>query len=169
MGLLHYLACQSDKSDKLSTMTPGTGWANTEYRSFNFADLYGPSTKTNGNDHANNIHPVDYENASFIETEQSRNRRGKVEPQHPREVQQELYRSVTQGWEEQASKLAEEDSDNEEEEIKGLVRVLTKDSEVADKKGGETPATDRRGDMAADVAKKERERRKSVSVTAVAA
>lgn len=172
MGLSCCLACQNKKSDDLNTVIPGTGWANTEYRSFNFANLHGNSTTTNGTDRPINTRADDYEHASLRETEESRSRRGKVEPQHGREVQQELYRTATQGWEDQATKITEEHTDTdeeEEEEIKGLVRVLTKDSEIADKMGGEAPATHRRGEVAADAAKKERERRNSVNVTAVAA
>lgn len=171
MGLSCRLGCQNKKSDDLSTAIPGTGWANTEYRSFNFVHLHGNSTTTNESGAINNAHTDDYEHTTFRETEESRSRRGKVEPQHGREVQQELFRTATQGWEDQATKITEEhhDTDEEEEELKSLVRVLTKDSEIADKIGGEAPATHRRGEVAADAAKKERERRNSVNVTAVAA
>ncbi len=153
---------------------PGTGWRNTEYRSFNFAALDHSRPRTAINGARANGHLDDYENATLRETLESRDRRGKVEPQHGRGKQTELFNAAMQGVEipEKVGKEEDDDDDEEEEEdeedeeMEGLVRVLTKDTEVADKRSGEAPATHRGGDTVAHAGPKERGRSKSVSVAA---
>jgi len=62
---------------------PGTGWANTEFRSYQFTD---EST----------------EDDSMIETAESRKRRGKEgEAQPSKEEQQRLFKQGMQGWDDQ--------------------------------------------------------------------
>jgi hypothetical protein len=149
---------------------PGTGWRNAEYRSFYFADLGLSHTSAPLNGARTNGHIDDYENATLRETPESRDRRGKIEPQHGRDKQAELFNAVLQGWEDQGiqnpKKVGNEEEDEEDEEQQALARVLTKDSENTDKRSREAPATDRSGEAVADAAVKERERRKSVSVAA---
>ena len=115
----------------------------------------------------------DYENATLRETDESRNRRGKVEPQHGREKQAELFNAAMQGSDrngEREAELDEEEAEGEDEEMAGLVRVLTKDSENSDKRGGEAPARDRTGESAVRERQGQRRRRRSsAGVTAVAA
>lgn len=179
-----YTAYANNKIDEVRLDIPGTGWHNTEYRSFNFADLdYSKITApiidgahANGdsvNGASTNRHLDDYENATLRETAESRDRRGKVEPQHGREKQGELFSVAISGWEDHASKkldqVVEEEDALQDDEQDGLVRVLTKDSEIRDKSSGEAPATERRVEAATDAVAKERRRRKSSSVTAVAA
>jgi broad specificity phosphatase PhoE len=187
-------AYMTDRINEMRWDIPGTGWRNTEYRSFNFADLdhTRPSSSTSctsssssnsSSNPANATQPPhhlnDYENATLRETAESRSRRGKAEPQHPRHKQTELFQAAMQGWEDQGlqnpdkvglenGKVVDDDDDDDDDGQEGLVRVLTKDSENADSKGGEAPATDRRGeDVVVDaVAKRERARGKSVSVAA---
>jgi hypothetical protein len=153
---------------------PGTGWRNAEYRSFYFADLGTSHTSAPPNgahtDSHINSHIDDYENATLRETPESRDRRGKIEPQHGREKQAELFNAALQGWENQGlqnpNKVGKEEEVEENEEQHGLVTVLTKDSENTDTRSGEAPATDRSGEAVVDAAVKERERRKSVSIAA---
>ncbi|KAK4999313.1 hypothetical protein LTR66_001637 [Elasticomyces elasticus] len=56
-GSLHYLTEDWTGSQRYTEMLPGTGWANTEYRSYTFD-------------------PANPANASMVETEESRRRRG---------------------------------------------------------------------------------------------
>ena len=146
---------------------PGTGWRNTEYRSFNFAILNQshPSILANGTN--TDGHVDDYENATLRETEESRARRGKDEPQNGREKQTELFNAAMQGWEDQSKQSLDEIGKEGDEDVdEGMVRVLTSDSENKDKKGGEAPATDGMGEAVADAAGRERNNSKSVSVAA---
>jgi len=178
-------AYMTDRINEMRWDIPGTGWRNTEYRSFNFADLdhtrpssstSTTSTSSSSSTPANATqplhHPNDYENATLRETAESRSRRGKAKPQHSRHKQTELFQAAMQGWEDQGlqnpDKVGFVDDVDDDDEQEGLVRVLTKDSENADSSGGEAPATDRRGeDTVVDaVAKRERARGKSVSVAA---
>jgi hypothetical protein len=167
--LFYFLAYQNKQIDALRWDVPGTGWSNAEYRSFNFPELYPSqhSNQINGINRSDMHVADDYENATLRETDESRDRRGKVEPQHGREIQAELFNAAVQDSEKIGEEVVE-DEDEEEDEMEGLVRVLTKDSENADKRGGEAPATDRRGESA--VREREgRRRRSSAAVTAVAA
>lgn len=189
--ILLVIAFMKNQIDQFPWHAPGTGWHNAEYRSFTFANLdpSNSSEKSNTAVHATQVNGnatvSDYENATLRETAESRDRRGKFEPQQPREVQSELFKAATQGSEKQGlsnpHKVAstekdavamETEEDEEDDEQGGLVRVLTKDSENTDMKNGEAPATDRRGEATADVAAaavRDGKRRKSSSVTAVAA
>lgn len=176
MDFFYHVAYTNNKIDELRWDVPGTGWRNTEYRSFNFVDLNHDQDRSSSssvavNSTQTNSHMDDYENATLRETAESRDSRGKAEPQHGREKQSELFNAAMQGWEDQGmqnpNKVGKEDEDGEDDEQDGLVRVLTKDSENVDMKSGEAPATDTRADAAAaDTVAKESERRKSVSVAA---
>ena len=149
---------------------PGTGWRNTEYRSFNFVDLNHSSTSESIKGTQSNEHLDDYENATLRETKESRARRGKEEPQHGRDKQAELFNAAMWGWKDQGMQTPDKIGAVEEEgdEEEALVRVLTKDSENVDKRGGEAPAKDRRGESTADAVAKERERSRSLSVKVAA-
>ncbi|KAI1907397.1 hypothetical protein LOZ12_005148 [Ophidiomyces ophidiicola] len=76
-----------------SPVWPGTGWANTEFRTYEFSeaihddDLYG--------------HKVGGDNASIIETIDSRQRRGKQDPPNAREQQKQFFVQAMTAWENQ--------------------------------------------------------------------
>jgi hypothetical protein len=76
----------------------GTGWINTEYRTFTFTEEV-HTTDLDGN-------PLDGDNASIEETLDSRERRGKKGPMHSREEQRNLYKLGTQGWDDQGLQMS---------------------------------------------------------------
>lgn len=71
-------------------MYQGTGWVNTEYRTYTFTEE-SPEFDLVGS-------PLDGDNASLVETIQSRERRGRSGPTLDRKQQVELYKKGTQGW-----------------------------------------------------------------------
>ncbi|WEW58110.1 hypothetical protein PRK78_003577 [Emydomyces testavorans] len=91
-----------------SPVWPGTGWANTEFRTYEFTeeihedDLYGQK--------------IDGDNASIIEIIDSRRRRGKAEPPAPRELQKKFFVLAMMVWKNQLIQNAA--AEQEEEEIK---------------------------------------------------
>ncbi|RAH67232.1 uncharacterized protein BO66DRAFT_355443 [Aspergillus aculeatinus CBS 121060] len=93
-GFLHYFT--EDWED--SSQFQGTGWSNTEYRTYVFSeeedrdDLEG--------------YPLDGDNATLVETLESRQRRGKSGPMPNREQQKKLYKIGTQGWDDQGLQLS---------------------------------------------------------------
>ncbi|KAH1691129.1 hypothetical protein KXV95_005950 [Aspergillus fumigatus] len=93
-GFLHYFT--EDWED--SSLYQGTGWGNTEYRSFVFSD------ETHKDDLEG--HPLDGDNATMVETMESRHRRGKDGPMLDRERQRTLYKLGTQGWDDQGLQLS---------------------------------------------------------------
>ncbi|KAK2871843.1 hypothetical protein FQN49_002768 [Arthroderma sp. PD_2] len=105
-GVLHYFS--EDWQD--STLYQGTGWANTEYRTYEFTDtidqddLYG--------------NKLNSDNASIRETVESRKRRGKSAVEPPtREMQKQFFIQAMTGWENQvAQALAKDQGMNEKEE-----------------------------------------------------
>ncbi|PGH19262.1 hypothetical protein AJ80_04128 [Polytolypa hystricis UAMH7299] len=84
---------------------PGTGWSNTEFRTFEFSttidkdDLYG--------------RPIEGDNSSMQETLESRKRRGKTGEQASREVQKQLFVQAMSGWENQFMTLLEKEAKKE--------------------------------------------------------
>ncbi len=138
---------------------PGTGWRNTEYRSFNFVDLDHSSTSKPIRGTPSSEHLDDYENATLRETKQSRDRRGKEEPQHGRDKQAELFNAAMHGCKDRDTQNPDRagEVEREEDEEAALVRVLTKDREDADKRVGEASATDARGESTTDPVARERE------------
>jgi hypothetical protein len=76
----------------------GTGWKNTEYRTFTFTD----------EEHKDDLEgfPLDGDNATLAETLQSRERRCKAGPTPSREQQKTLYKLGTQGWDDQGLQLS---------------------------------------------------------------
>ncbi|KAJ5267176.1 phosphoglycerate mutase family protein [Penicillium angulare] len=108
-GFLHYFT--EDWED--SSQYQGTGWSNTEFRSYTFSDEV----------HAHDLdgNELEGENASLIETVESRQRRGKEGPSPGREEQKTLYKLGTQGWDEQLSTEEKESSKVPEgEEVNGV-------------------------------------------------
>ncbi|GAQ07111.1 probable phosphatase SPAC513.02 [Aspergillus lentulus] len=93
-GFLHYFT--EDWED--SSHYQGTGWSNTEYRSFVFSD------ETHKDDLEG--YPLDGDNATMVETVESRHRRGKDGPMLDRERQKTLYKLGTQGWDDQGLQLS---------------------------------------------------------------
>ncbi|PYH88127.1 hypothetical protein BO71DRAFT_414327 [Aspergillus ellipticus CBS 707.79] len=93
-GFLHYFTEDWEES----SLYQGTGWVNTEYRTYEFTeqvdleDLEGL--------------PLDGDNASLLETTESRQRRGKSGAMAGREEQKRLYRQGTQGWDDQGLQLS---------------------------------------------------------------
>lgn len=81
-GYMHYITDDWEESTKLA----GTGWENCETRTYVFE---------------NGFQTDDDENAYFLETMESRGRRGKHYPMPSREEQKELFRLSMQGWEDQ--------------------------------------------------------------------
>ena len=63
----------------MELVNPGTGWANTEYRSYKF----------------------DNEGDGITETAESRQRRGLQGPPLPRQVQRKMFETTMQKWEDQ--------------------------------------------------------------------
>ncbi|KAJ5595202.1 phosphoglycerate mutase family protein [Penicillium hispanicum] len=93
-GFLHYFT--EDWED--SSQYQGTGWVNTEFRSFVFS----------GANHTDDLegYALDGDNASLVETVESRQRRGKGGPTPDREQQRTLYKLGTQGWDDQGLQLS---------------------------------------------------------------
>ncbi|RAK97678.1 uncharacterized protein BO80DRAFT_427952 [Aspergillus ibericus CBS 121593] len=93
-GFLHYFT--EDWED--SSQYQGTGWVNTEYRTYEF-------TKEVHTDDLEG-YELDGDNASLVETLESRQRRGKSGPTSDREQQKTLYKLGTQGWDDQGLQLS---------------------------------------------------------------
>lgn len=83
------------------SIVPGTGWSNTEYRTFAFS----------GEAHTDDLegYPLDGDNASLEETLESRQRRGKTGPMPSREEQKTLYKKGYQGWDDQGLQMSTAD------------------------------------------------------------
>lgn len=81
-----------------NTDEKGTAWVNTEYRTYTFS----------ANEDTEDLEgrPIDGDNATLIETSESRQRRGKEEPMAGREEQKRLFREGKQGWDEQGLQLS---------------------------------------------------------------
>ncbi|KAB8071169.1 histidine phosphatase superfamily [Aspergillus leporis] len=93
-GFLHYFT--EDWED--SSQYQGTGWVNTEYRTYEFSpEIH--KTDLEGRE-------LDCENATMVETIGSRERRGKEGPAPDREAQKFLYKMGTQGWDGQGLQLS---------------------------------------------------------------
>ncbi|CRG84004.1 hypothetical protein PISL3812_01350 [Talaromyces islandicus] len=88
-GLLHYLT--EDWED--SSLYQGTGWLNTEYRTYKFSDTVDTEDiegkKLSGDD------------ATIIETPESRTRRGKTPTAPTRDEQRVYYKKGIDGWDAQ--------------------------------------------------------------------
>ncbi|KAL4989973.1 histidine phosphatase superfamily [Aspergillus falconensis] len=93
-GVLHYFT--EDWED--SSQFQGTGWTNTEYRTYTFSDNI-DLDDLEGN-------KLGSDNASLVETLESRQRRGKEGPTADREKQKELYKRGVQGWDDQGLQLS---------------------------------------------------------------
>ncbi|KAJ5596097.1 hypothetical protein N7450_002555 [Penicillium hetheringtonii] len=96
-GYLHYFT--EDWED--SSQYQGTGWVNTEYRTYTFTD----------ENHMDDLegNALDGDNASISETIESRIRRGKEGPTPDREQQKSLYKLGTQGWDDQGLQMSTAD------------------------------------------------------------
>ncbi|KAJ5959671.1 Histidine phosphatase superfamily clade-1 [Penicillium vulpinum] len=93
-GFLHYFT--EDWED--NSQFQGTGWSNTEYRTFSFTE----------EKHTDDLegYPLDGDNASLEETSDSRLRRGKTGPVPSREEQKMLYKKGIQGWGDQGLQMS---------------------------------------------------------------
>jgi hypothetical protein len=82
---------------------PGTGWSNTEFRSFHFSEEH----------HKDDLegYELDGDNATLVETTESRHRRGKNGLTPSRDQQRTLYKIGTQGWDDQGLQLSTADRD----------------------------------------------------------
>ncbi|KAJ5759220.1 phosphoglycerate mutase family protein [Penicillium odoratum] len=108
-GFLHYFT--EDWEDH--SQYQGTGWSNTEYRSYTFSD----------ESHSDDLegHALDGDNATLVETSDSRQRRGKGGPTLDREEQKVLYKLGTQSWNDQLSTEERESAKVPEgEEVNGV-------------------------------------------------
>jgi hypothetical protein len=83
------------------TVSAGTGWTNTEYRTYTFSE------ETHTEDLEG--YELDGDNASIEETLDSRQRRGKSGPMASREEQKLLYKKGTQGWDDQGLQMSTAD------------------------------------------------------------
>ncbi|EEP76259.1 conserved hypothetical protein [Uncinocarpus reesii 1704] len=98
-----------------SPVWPGTGWANTEFRTYEFTstihddDLYG--------------HKIDGDNASIMETVDSRKRRGRAGEPAPRELQKQFFIQAMTGWENQIIQNAAKEYEKEEIKQKQPIQV----------------------------------------------
>ncbi|KAL1960115.1 hypothetical protein VTO42DRAFT_287 [Malbranchea cinnamomea] len=88
-GYLHYFT--EDWQD--STLYEGTGWANTEFRTYEFRDSVDDDDLF-GNE-------VGGDNASIVETSDSRKRRGVSGEAPSRELQKQFFVQAITGWENQ--------------------------------------------------------------------
>lgn len=82
---IYHLAYSQGRISDITWNLPGTGWANTEYRSYIF------EAGIDGND----------SNASIRETAESRQRRGKTSQQPSRKEQNHMFETSMQQWEAQ--------------------------------------------------------------------
>ncbi|PLB52825.1 phosphoglycerate mutase family protein [Aspergillus steynii IBT 23096] len=84
-GLLHYLTEDWEENCRCT----GTGWMNTEYRTYEFTDEV-----------HDDLGGIDLQgrNVSLVETEESRTRRGKPRSPPTREEQRTLYKLGFEGW-----------------------------------------------------------------------
>jgi hypothetical protein len=71
-------------------MSTGTGWTNTEFRTYQFSDTVDTEDLEG--------YPVVGDNADIVETADSRKRRGKSAEAPSREEQKALYRQGMAGW-----------------------------------------------------------------------
>ncbi|EFQ96778.1 phosphoglycerate mutase [Nannizzia gypsea CBS 118893] len=92
---------------------PGTGWANTEFRTFHFTDsadtddLYGIK--------------IDGDNASIRESVDSRKRRGKTVAEPPsREMQKQFFHQAMTGWETQTAEALAASQGTDEEKDRAM-------------------------------------------------
>lgn len=83
---------------KLTFVLAGTGWSNTEYRTYRFTDTVDTEDLEG--------YTVDGDNASIVETLDSRQRRGKEGPVPSREQQKTFYKLGIQGWDDQGLQLS---------------------------------------------------------------
>ncbi|OJD09453.1 hypothetical protein ACJ73_10301 [Blastomyces percursus] len=81
---------------------PGTGWRNTEYRTYTFADSVDQDDLCG--------RPVDGDNASIVETRESRTRRGRPAEAPSRDLQKEFYVQAMTGWENQILEFAKQEA-----------------------------------------------------------
>jgi hypothetical protein len=79
-GVLHYVSGDWERADKHA----GTGWENCETRAYTFA-----------NDFMSN----EDEDASFVETMESRRKRGLDHPMYGKDEQKKLFLAAMQNWE----------------------------------------------------------------------
>ncbi|KAJ5460861.1 uncharacterized protein N7458_002413 [Penicillium daleae] len=98
-GFLHYFT--EDWED--SSQYQGTGWVNTEYRTYTFTD------EAHNEDLEG--HALDGDNATLTETLESRQRRGKAGPMPDRQQQKTLYKLGTQGWDDQGLQMSTAERD----------------------------------------------------------
>ena len=122
-GYLHYLTEDWEDAAKFS----GTGWENTEYRTYNFEHDFSSNSDNE---------------AYLLESAESRKRRGVEHPPPNHDIQREIYHKMMQGWEDQGlqnpSKLSTEDGANEVPEEHGqqpadVAKQATKAADEAEK------------------------------------
>ncbi|KGQ02053.1 hypothetical protein PAAG_11234 [Paracoccidioides lutzii Pb01] len=96
-GFLHYFT--EDWQD--STLYQGTGWRNTEYRTYTFSDLV----------HQDDLYgrPLGGDNATIQETPESRLRRGKSPEAPPRALRKQFFIQAMKGWENQVLDWAKQE------------------------------------------------------------
>ncbi|EEH47547.2 uncharacterized protein PADG_03631 [Paracoccidioides brasiliensis Pb18] len=80
---------------------PGTGWRNTEYRTYTFSDLV----------HQDDLYgrPLGGDNATIQETPESRLRRGKSPEVPPRALRKQFFIQAMKGWENQVLDWAKQE------------------------------------------------------------
>ncbi|KAL2818471.1 histidine phosphatase superfamily [Aspergillus cavernicola] len=93
-SLLHYFTDDWEDSSQFQ----GTGWVNAQYRTYTFSENIDMEDLAG--------HKLDGDNATLIETIESRQGRGKEGPMGDREKQKELYKKGVQGWSDQGLQLS---------------------------------------------------------------
>ncbi len=81
-GILHYITADWEAAHKHS----GTGWENCETRAYVFAEDFTSDADSD---------------AGFVETMESRRKRGFEHPMYGKEEQKRLFEAAMQGWEDQ--------------------------------------------------------------------
>lgn len=111
-GVLHYFTEDWENSSQFQgkldlhsilsrrnlTGYSGTGWVNTEYRTYAFSDRVDLDDLED--------HRLDSDNASLVETLESRQGRGKKGPMAERDQQKIFYREGVEGWNAQGLQLS---------------------------------------------------------------
>ena len=173
----HLILVAKHKVDKTAWAVPGSGWTNTEYRSFSFAQsepspISSSVSAPNSTGYLNHInydgtrsHVDDFENATLRETDQSRSRRGKLHPPHDREKQSQHFANAMKNDTPTSTLVvvAEVQESDSDDGHASLVKVLSHDAEKVDKMG-----TIRKVEKSTDIIVRTRNRRRS-SVAAVGA
>ncbi|KAK2794036.1 hypothetical protein FQN51_000945 [Onygenales sp. PD_10] len=117
-GFLHYFT--EDWQD--STLYTGTGWRNTEFRTYTFSDSIDSDDLYS--------RPVEGDNATIVETVESRTRRGREGEPPSRDSQKEFFVQAMRGWEDQLVGAAKKEAEKEKLDLVDGEKVVAQDGAV---------------------------------------